>query len=170
MRCSGPQTPYAQLACVVHGPPLTGWHADFVPQLQRAHRPEKSRVRREALEKQAVPRSRCPCPRVTAMSPGWARGLALITKSSTRLEANPVSPSTERGCCFTCSQTGTQRDRISNTLVSFSPKEPGGERVCCAAEAAARVPLPSESRGSSPCSCRDTCPDGDKMGLTINCR
>lgn len=143
--CSGPRTVCAPCR-FGPGRPITGWHADFVLQLQRARLPEKRRVRREALEKRAAPHSRCPCPRVTATSPGWARGHVLTTKSSTRLEANPVSPSTKRGCCFTCSQTRTPRDRISNTVVSFSPKEPGGERICCAA---ARAPPPSRSRGTS---------------------
>jgi len=134
---------------------------------QRARRPEKSPVRREALEKRAAPSSRCPCPWGTAMSPGWARGHALITKSSTRLEANPVSPSTKRGCCCACSQTRTRRDRISNTIVSFSPKEPGGERVCCVSEAAAQAPLPSQSRGDLTSRLQEICLGGDKTGLTV---
>lgn len=134
---------------------------------QQARCLEKNPVRREGLEKWAVPSSRGPCPRRTAMSPGWARGRALITKSSTRLEANPVSPSTKRGCCFTCSQTRTRRDRISNTIVSFSPKEPGGERVCCVSEAAAQAPLLSQSWGELTSRLRETCLGGDKTGLTV---
>lgn len=126
-----------------------GMACDFVPQPQRACHPEKSPVRREALEKQAAPSSLCP--HLTAMSPGWAQGLVLTTKSSTHLEANPVSPSTKRGCCFPCSQLRNRRDRISNTIVSFSPQEPGGERVCCVSGGTARALLQSQPRRTSPC-------------------
>lgn len=59
-------------------------------QLQLVRHLEKHRPRQQTASTQN------PRQPSTAMSPGWGPGLAPITKFSTRPEANPASPSTDR--------------------------------------------------------------------------